>query len=103
MLPLRSALVIVTLLSRSTAQPLPGLSKAMAIALVLESQILAALHRVHLPNDLWLHRTACWWRSSARRLLAMLVGRPYGRLCLTHPSNGALGITLCGLCLGPGA
>lgn len=45
-----SALVIVTLLGRSSVQPLPGLSKAMAITLLLESQILAmsALHRVNL-------------------------------------------------------
>lgn len=45
-----SALAIVTVLSRSTAQPLPGVSKATAVALIVESQILAisALHRVQL-------------------------------------------------------
>lgn len=45
-----SALVIITLLMYSAAKPLPRLPKAVALVLVLESQILAvsALHRIEL-------------------------------------------------------
>jgi Domain of unknown function (DUF4153) len=48
-----SALVVLTLLNRSAAKPLSRLSKAAAIMLILESQILAisALHRVRLYEE----------------------------------------------------